>query len=329
MALDLTKPSTSQTYGDAVDSTRGNIAALKQEIDANQDALTALDVPALQASATDYTAHKANNDAHNLAPLRTRVADAETALNAAKGSRTTLSDRLNEGLQANGALKLASIANKWIEPGDVPTYISATSFSVPGDRRKVYIAGAHVRITQSAQYVYAPIASSSFSAGITTVQLDTGYPVLTASMSLLELALIAFDNTIAAAVGSLESAILLANAAIDVLEREVIDRHFVGTVPLNQRLLMFVATRSFSLPAGAGTSRIRAATAATSAKTFDVLKNSDVIGTISFSASGTTGTLNIASATSFAAGDLLEIINQTAADATLANVAFTLVGTLT
>lgn len=70
-----------------------------------------------------------------------------------------------------------------------------------------------------------------------------------------------------------------------------------------------------------------AGTAATASTTFTVKKNGSSVGTIVFAAAGTTGTWSTTGTTvSFAAGDLLEIVAPASADATLAAVAFTVVG---
>lgn len=71
----------------------------------------------------------------------------------------------------------------------------------------------------------------------------------------------------------------------------------------------------------------KAGAAATAETVFDIKKNGSGIGTATFAASGTSGTLAMASAASFAVGDVLSIHGPATADATLADVDFTLKGT--
>lgn len=94
-----------------------------------------------------------------------------------------------------------------------------------------------------------------------------------------------------------------------------------------ERVLRFIATRAVSFPAAlagsAGTSRV----AATAQRDFDVQKNGVSVGTVRFAAAGSTASFIAASAFSLAAGDLLEVIAPGTQDATLEDIAFTLVGT--
>lgn len=102
-----------------------------------------------------------------------------------------------------------------------------------------------------------------------------------------------------------------------------------GKPTASEVLLRFVATRAFNLPASLTDSQVKAGTAATATTDFDLQKNGSSIGTVSFAASGTTATFTFASAVSFAAGDILAIIAPASADATLADISFTLAGTRT
>lgn len=86
----------------------------------------------------------------------------------------------------------------------------------------------------------------------------------------------------------------------------------------------FVMAANF--PAGLTGSYSKAGTAATAETIFDIKKNGSSVGSITFAISGSTGTLAMASATSFAAGDVLTIVGPSTADATLADVDFSLKG---
>lgn len=201
MAFDPAKPNQSQTIGDAFDSARANDV----DLDARQTAHEANNsnahgIDALLASKADYDAHKANTStAHGIDIIAAEAAATKSEVIAARGAKADLATRLAVALQSDGGIKLSSIASKWLDNGDVPTFISSTSFSVPGDRTKVYIAGVLLRCTVSATYAYAAIASRSFNGSITTVVLDPLYPILTGGLSKIEIGLIAWDNAVAAA----------------------------------------------------------------------------------------------------------------------------------
>jgi hypothetical protein len=95
---------------------------------------------------------------------------------------------------------------------------------------------------------------------------------------------------------------------------QVIERH------------IFASTVSF--PAGLGGSYGTAGTAATGSTTFTIAKNGTGVGTMAFAASATTATFAMGAAASFAGGDVLTITAPGTPDATLANLAWTLSGTL-
>lgn len=107
----------------------------------------------------------------------------------------------------------------------------------------------------------------------------------------------------------------------------------VGTfcvgVPNNGELLLrFNYVRAVTLPAALAGSRVTAGVAATAQTDFDVRVNGASIGTIRFAAAGTVATFLSFSATSIAVNDVLEIVAPGTADATLADISFTLAGVL-
>ncbi len=107
----------------------------------------------------------------------------------------------------------------------------------------------------------------------------------------------------------------------------------VGTfcvgVPNNGELLLrFNYVRSLTLPASLSGSRVTAGVAATATADFDVKLNGASIGTIRFAAAGTVASFIGFSATSIAVNDVLEIVAPATADATLADISFTLAGAL-
>lgn len=70
-----------------------------------------------------------------------------------------------------GVNDVSSTAQEWNESGLVPTYISATQFSVPGDQTALLQVNRRLRNTVTAGYAYGRISVSSFGAGITTITM--------------------------------------------------------------------------------------------------------------------------------------------------------------
>ncbi len=101
----------------------------------------------------------------------------------------------------------------------------------------------------------------------------------------------------------------------------------VGLPASGEIVLLFVAPRPFRIPANAAGSRLKAGTAASGSSVFSIQKNGSEVLTATVAASGTTATF-AGSQTDFAAGDVLRIVAPSTADATLADIAITLVATL-
>lgn len=199
MSYDSTKPNVSQLIGDVILSANANDVALKKQQDDHEaNATTAHGIDALIATQSAYNAHAANlTTAHGIDSILVNVAVLLAEIASARGSKSTVALRLAQALNADGSIRLSTLNNKWINNSDVPTYINATSFRVPGDKISYYIAGAQLRFTISGSYAYAPVASRSFSGGVTTVVIDPAYPVLTGGLSNVDMALIAWDNAVA------------------------------------------------------------------------------------------------------------------------------------
>lgn len=103
---------------------------------------------------------------------------------------------------------------------------------------------------------------------------------------------------------------------------------FVGVPGAGDAFLKYVFTEAISIPAGMTGSQGAAAVAATAQSDFDVLKNGVSVGTIRFAASATTSTFIMGSPTSFVAGDVLDITAPNPQDATLSDIALTIVGSI-
>jgi hypothetical protein len=91
----------------------------------------------------------------------------------------------------------------------------------------------------------------------------------------------------------------------------------------------FVSGQSIVFPAGLSNSAGSAGTPATAPATFAIKRNGSSVGTMVFAAASATATFTMTSPTTFAAGDVLTITAPAIQDATLANIGWTLVGTLT
>lgn len=90
----------------------------------------------------------------------------------------------------------------------------------------------------------------------------------------------------------------------------------------------FIAPRAFTIASALSGTQIKAGTAAAASAAFSLRKNGTEFGTATFAAAGTVPTLAAASQTSFAAGDVLRVVAPATADATLADIVFTVVGVL-
>jgi hypothetical protein len=73
-------------------------------------------------------------------------------------------------------VSVSSNTSVWATSNLTPTYISATSFSVPGNQTSVFTVSRRIQATVAAGTVYGQVTASSFGSGITTVTvtLDSG-----------------------------------------------------------------------------------------------------------------------------------------------------------
>jgi hypothetical protein len=85
--------------------------------------------------------------------------------------------------------------SEWVDSGFVPTYISATSFSVPGDQTAVLQVGRRLRTTNTSGTIYSGIQTATFGTGTTTVTVLNDSGTLDAGLSSVQYGLISADNT--------------------------------------------------------------------------------------------------------------------------------------
>lgn len=85
--------------------------------------------------------------------------------------------------------------SEWLQSGFVPTYISATSFSVPGDQTGVLQVDRRLRTTNTSGFIFSTITNSVFSAGNTTVTVANDSGTLDAGLSGVEYGLLSADDS--------------------------------------------------------------------------------------------------------------------------------------
>src|SRR5712691_3159667 len=103
---------------------------------------------------------------------------------------------------------------------------------------------------------------------------------------------------------------------------------FAGAPGASQVIERFIFAAPATFPAGLTGSFGTAGTAAAAAASLAIDKNGSAVGTMNFAAGATSATFMMGTSTSFAGGDVLTIIAPALPDATLANLAWSLTGTL-
>jgi hypothetical protein len=106
----------------------------------------------------------------------------------------------------------------------------------------------------------------------------------------------------------------------------IVSGSFSGRPTANLVLQSYVFAAPATVPAGLSGSRGTAATAATASTTFNIQKNGANVGTMVFAPSAAAATFTMNSAILFNAGDVLTLVAPSAPDATVANLAWTIMG---
>jgi hypothetical protein len=106
----------------------------------------------------------------------------------------------------------------------------------------------------------------------------------------------------------------------------IVSGSFSGRPTANLVLQSYVFAAPATVPAGLSGSRGTAATAATASTTFNIQKNGANVGTMVFAPSAAAATFTMNSAILFNAGDVLSLVAPSAPDATVANLAWTIMG---
>lgn len=85
--------------------------------------------------------------------------------------------------------------SQWVESGLMPTYISGTSFSVPGDQTAELQVGRRLKTQNTSGFIYSTIDTATFDAGVTTLELVNDSGTLDAGLSSVAYGLISAENT--------------------------------------------------------------------------------------------------------------------------------------
>lgn len=102
----------------------------------------------------------------------------------------------------------------------------------------------------------------------------------------------------------------------------------VGKPTSGAVIFRFVATRAYTMSATGADHVFKAGTVATSAASFAVYRNNDLIGTATFAPSSSSTTLSSVANNSISVGDIVSVEAPLAQDTTLADVFFTLTGSV-
>jgi hypothetical protein len=102
-----------------------------------------------------------------------------------------------------------------------------------------------------------------------------------------------------------------------------------GTLTGSQIILEHIAVRTVTWNTNFGSSQGYASVAATASTTFSISVNGSQIGTMVFAASANTATFTLTGSATINPGQVLTVTGPSSADATLANVTFTLLGLAT
>lgn len=87
--------------------------------------------------------------------------------------------------------------SEWVASGFTPTYISATSFSVQGDKTGDFMVGRRIRSTNTGGTTYSLITSSSYNGGtgLTTIVVSNDSGILDSGLSSVDLSILTSTNT--------------------------------------------------------------------------------------------------------------------------------------
>lgn len=106
-------------------------------------------------------------------------------------SGVTLAPTLDNVQGINDPAAVASTQSEWVTLAAAPTFLSATSFSVPGDQTGTLQVARRLKTTNAGGLVYSTITTSTFAAGVTTVVMSNDASTLDAGLSAVSYGLLA------------------------------------------------------------------------------------------------------------------------------------------
>ncbi len=209
---------------------------------------------------------------------------------------------------------------------DMPAQVVRTTGSYANPSWITSLAGTKIsgNISGNAANVTGTVAASNGGTGITTAPAvgellvgdGTNYDLLPAGA----------DGTylVNSGAGNLTWATIPAPPVIPYdVAGAIVDKPTSGDT-----IFRFVATRAFTLSATGSNHVFKALIPATGSATFTVYRNADVVGTATFGAGDNTATLASVANNVISVGDLLTVDAPLSQDATLADVFFTLTGSV-
>ncbi len=214
---------------------------------------------------------------------------------------------------------------------DILEYANLAAFPGTGTTGLIYVAIDTNRTYRWSGSAYVMIVASPG----TTSDITEGSKLFFTEARVLASVLAGLSTSTGTAVTSSDSVLVAAGK----LQKQITDAlvfakaydtsgMVAGKPTASQVILRVKAARAFSLASSLTGSTGVAGTAATASTVFDVKKNGSSIGSMTFAISGTSASFSGAGG-SFAIGDLLTVVAPASPDTTCADVAFTLLGTLT
>lgn len=93
----------------------------------------------------------------------------------------------------SGTNDTASSVSQWVASGVTPTYVSAASFTLPGDQTVEFHVGRRLQFTVTAGTVYGTIKTAAYSS-VTTITLTTESQALDSGLSVVNLSILRADH---------------------------------------------------------------------------------------------------------------------------------------
>lgn len=87
-----------------------------------------------------------------------------------------------------------TVLSEWWAKGDTPTYVSTTSFTVPGDETADYQVGRRVKCTVTAGTVYGKITAVAYTS-LTTITVELNSGSLDSGLSVVDLGILSATNS--------------------------------------------------------------------------------------------------------------------------------------